>query len=270
MIQDDVFNEIRNISEVIKKDSIIKNTAIRDGIFGILENRCNVIYYPIPNEKNRGFHIKRIVNDKLEDFVYINTDKPVSEQIFAAAHEFGHICEVADRVWRDLDLEGKPTVEEEEKITDWFAAEFLMPTNEFRNIFFAHVKELDVKNNMIRLDGLIQIIVLIMNDFMVPYESVRRRLVETKIINKKDADLLILDKDIAKIVGLYTKDKNTYMENDTGVKTISGIRTLIENAENKSDIDIGLVNKIKKDFEIEDMTLNKERLQIHIGDGDND
>ena len=91
-------NVIREIVSHIKKECIIQNTAIRDDIFSILEDKCTVMYYPLQNEKNRGFHIKRIVKNQLEDFVYINTAKPIVEQIFTAAHELGHIFEVSKKV----------------------------------------------------------------------------------------------------------------------------------------------------------------------------
>ena len=58
--------------------------------------KCTVIYYPLRNEKNCGFHIKKIVGDSLEDFVY----KPMTNQIFVAAHELGHIYMVAENVIR--------------------------------------------------------------------------------------------------------------------------------------------------------------------------
>lgn len=45
---------IKEIVNDIKEKCVIKNTAIRDDIFGILENHCTVIYYPLPNEKNNG------------------------------------------------------------------------------------------------------------------------------------------------------------------------------------------------------------------------
>lgn len=114
-----VVKAIKKIILDIKEKCIIKNTAIRDSIFDILENECTVIYYPLENEKNRGFHIKKIVKNELKDFVYINTAKPIAEQIFAAAHEFGHIWEVAGKVWKILGYEGKLTEKEEEDITDF-------------------------------------------------------------------------------------------------------------------------------------------------------
>ena len=69
---------IQNIVDEIKQECIIENTAIRDDIFGILENQCTVVYFPIEDQKNRGFHIKKIVHNQLEDFVYINTGKPMA------------------------------------------------------------------------------------------------------------------------------------------------------------------------------------------------
>lgn len=38
---------IQDIAEEIKKTCIIKNTAIRNDIFGILESQCTVVYFPI-------------------------------------------------------------------------------------------------------------------------------------------------------------------------------------------------------------------------------
>ena len=59
---------IQRIVSDIKDKCIIKNVAIRDNIFGILEDNCTVIYYPLRKRENRGFHIKRIVKNELEEF----------------------------------------------------------------------------------------------------------------------------------------------------------------------------------------------------------
>lgn len=254
---------IQKIIDGIKKECIIQNTAIRDDIFGILENRCTVIYYPLEDEKNRGFHIKRIVKDKLEDFVYINTAKPMAEQIFAAAHEFGHIWEVAGRVWEAMGYQGKPTGEEEEDITNRFAAELLMPANAFREVFRGHMKELEIKPGKVLLEDVVRVMVLQMGDFMVPYESVRKRLVETNLMQKEAADYLLeKEEEALKLVAIFTKDQNTYLGQGTGVKTISGIRMQIEKAENQGLADEYLLKKIKKDFNIADMPAAGEKLEI--------
>ena len=135
--------------------------------------------------KKQRISYKKIVKNELRDFVYINTAKPIAEQIFATAHEFGHICEVADKVWKILGYEGKPTEEEEEAL---------------------------------------------------------------------------------ELVAIFIKDSNTYLGNGTCVKTVSGIRTLIEYAESKENVDNYLLMKIKKEFDIADMPIAEEGFEIHIGE----
>jgi Zn-dependent peptidase ImmA (M78 family) len=256
---------IQNIVADIKEQCIIQNTAIRDNIFGILEDKCTVIYYPLKNEKNRGFHIKRVVGDQLEDFVYINTDKPMAEQIFTAAHELGHIFEVAEKVWKMLGYSGMPTEKEEEDITNRFAAELLMPAEAFKKVYSTNMEEVGIKNGKIKLDDLIRVIVMQMNTFLVPYEAVRRRLMETALIPKRVADFLESKEEILLLVNLLTKYQNSYLEKGTEIKTISGIRELIEKAEMKENIDDYLVKRIKRDLEIVDMPETAE-LEITIGD----
>lgn len=271
MEREKVVEAIKKIILDIKEECIIQNTAIRDSIFGILESKCTVIYYPLENEKNRGFHIKKIVGNNLEDFVYINTAKPIAEQIFTAAHVFGHIWEVAEKVWNVLGCEKKPSEEDEEYITNLFAAELLMPTEAFRNAFFAHMKELGIGPGKVKLDDLIQVIVMQMSDFMVPYESVRKRLEETDITNKEVADYLSSREEQAlKLVAMFTKDLNTYLGHGTGAKTVSGIRTLLESAESQENVDLYLLKKIKKDFDMTDITISEDSFEIHIGENSNE
>lgn len=260
---------IQKIVSDIKDKCIIKNAAIRDNIFGILEDNCTVIYYPLENEKNRGFHIKRIVKNELEDFVYINTAKPISEQIFAAAHELGHIFEVSEKVWKMMGYSGFPTEEDEENITNRFAAELLMPADVFKKFFWVHMKELGIKNGKVKVEDLVRVMVMQMNAFLVPYEAVRRRLVEIGLIEQSAAEFLeSKEEEILYLVDLLSKYQNSYLEKGTGRKTISGIRELIEEAETRENIDDFLVKRIKRDLEIVDIP-EVDELEIHIGDKDN-
>lgn len=175
-----IVQQIPAVIEKVRTDYVLNNMIIKDDIFGILEKHCTVVYYPLDNEKNCGFHTKRFIKDELEDFVYINTAKTVADQVFTAAHELGHVWGVANQVWEQSGEHGILESKIEERIINRFAAELLMPTNEFRKTFFAHMKKLEFDPNKLRLVDLVRVMVLQMNDYMVPYESVRRRIVETK------------------------------------------------------------------------------------------
>ena len=142
-----------------------------------------------------------------------------------------------------------------------------MPIDEFREAFFAHMDELGIKAGKVKLEEVVHVIVLQMNDFMVPYESVRRRLEETNIMKKDAADYLLSKQEEAlELAAIFIKDRNTYLGNRTAVKTVSGIRTLIENAESQENVDNYLLMKIKKEFDIADMPIAEEGFEIHIGD----
>ena len=173
------------VIEDLKKEYLLINPMIRDDIFGILEKHCVVVYYPLENESNCGFHTKRFVKNKLEDFVYINTAKPVANQVFAAAHELGHVWRVADKVIEKMSDKVSFSSEEEELLINRFAAELLMPEKEFRKTFNVRMKEFNLDGKKIKLEDLIRVVVVLMNDYMVPYESVRRRFVETNIISNE-------------------------------------------------------------------------------------
>lgn len=264
---DNVVKLILQIIDEIRKDYVINNMTIRDDIFGVLEKHCTVVYYPIENEKNCGFHTKRFVNDRLEDFVYINTAQPVSKQVFAAAHELGHVWGVAERVWSGLDADGSLAEEDGEKIINRFAAELLMPTKEFRKIFFAHVEELRLDHSKIPFEDMVRLIVLQMNDFMVPCEAVRRRLVETGIISEASGQILKEHMEIVEaLVSVYSQEQNTTLDAKTMKKTIPGIRDLVEQAESGDKISPYVLAKIKKDFGIEEINSAGDVINITTKD----
>ena len=178
-----IVEQIPAVIDRIRKDYLLQNMTIKDDIFGILEKLCVVVYYPLENEVNCGFHTKRFVKDRLEDFVYINTAKPLADQVFAAAHELGHVWGVAIEVWEAAGETEALTIDEEERIINRFAAELLMPGDEFKKTFWAHMREQKLIPNQVKVEDLVRVMVMQMNDYMVPYESVRRRMIETDIVS---------------------------------------------------------------------------------------
>ncbi|MBR4606636.1 MAG: ImmA/IrrE family metallo-endopeptidase [Lachnospiraceae bacterium] len=260
-----IIEQIPEVIESIRTDYVLNNRIIKDDIFGILEKHCTVIYYPLENEKNCGFHTKRFVNDELKDFVYINTAKSVADQVFAAAHELGHVWGVAAKVWEKAGETEVLDSKTEERIINRFAAELLMPTPEFKKTFTAHVVASELDSEKVRLIDLIRIMVLQMNDYMVPYESVRRRAVETRIIGEDIGEILAKHEEtILPIVKAFSKDQNTILDRITAKKTIPGLRDLLETAEKSGAISIYTIKKIKKDFDIDSMDKVEEIVEISI------
>ncbi|MBO7453018.1 MAG: ImmA/IrrE family metallo-endopeptidase [Clostridiales bacterium] len=259
------------ISESVKKciqqisDTVIRNGSfedvIKDGIFDLLESKCTVIYYPLENEKNRGFHIKKIVNNNLEDFVYINTDKTVEQQVFTAAHELGHILNVYEEVCAMLDgqMNLDPNDQRfEEKVIDRFAAELLMPESKFVKETNCIANELGIRNSVSVLE-MLKLIARLMDRFMSPFNAVRKRLHEVNAIDE-DANLFLSKEkvDLEKIINLLKKDENRLINSNTGIKTISGLRELLDEATKNPKINKSLIEKIKKDFDINDINYNEK------------
>lgn len=270
------WNEIVNAIQIeineIRKKYVINNEIIRDDVFKILEEYCTVLYYPIEEEKNCGFHIKKIVNDQPEEFVYINSAKTLEEQVFTAAHELGHIWNVAQHVWDATKQEGELCSKDEEDITNRFAAELLMPTRKFRETFKEHVKSEKIDIKSVTLGDMAKLIALQMNDYLVPYDAVRKRLHETDIITDEGRDFLKnggIRRNIISAVEKYINEMNTRLGEKKATVTISGIRNLLEEAERKGTLDSYTIEKIKSDFNIEEVIDEEQLIEIQLGENSN-
>ena len=262
-----VVKKLPNVIDKLQKENQVDNMIIKNDIFKILEKHCIVLYYPVADEENRGFHTKRAVNNEMKDFVYINTAKPLAEQVFTAAHELGHVWDVKGKVLEELPECEAYVTREEEKIINRFAAELLMPKPVFRKTFYAHLKDAGFTHKPIKLKDFVRLIVMQMNDFMVPYEAVKRRLLETEVITEKVA--LSLEKhnsEIELLVTAFSKEQNTMLDQATGKKTIPGLRELWEQVEVEKCLDEYRISKIKKDFNLDTVSSPDEAVTITEGD----
>ena len=265
---DRVVDLIPSVIMSLKEEYAFKNAVIKDGIFKLLEKHCTVVYYPLQNEKNRGFHIKRFVKDAREDFVYINTAKPLAEQVFTAAHELGHVWNIVQKIQERMPGESFDG-EDEEILINRFAAELLMPADEFRRSFYMHLKEMEPNSQAIKLENLIKITVLQMNDFMVPYEAVRRRFVETQIMSEQVAKVMDKNKKvILKLIEVFSQDQNTLLDSVTEKKAIPGLRAMLDKIEKEKLLDEYSICAIKKDFDMDSVSGSLDEV-INLNMGDN-
>lgn len=170
------------------------NKILREDIFDILDACCTVVFYPLPeSEENDGFQVSRAVDyggEHIEQFVFLNTAKPLEKQVFTAGHELGHIWDVADQIWDDELEKIFPRLETEEAAMNRFSAELLMPQEQFQK---SAQEQLNAyrENGKIKIINGIRVVASLMNEFCVPAHAVVRRLYETKCLSRKSCEQLL-------------------------------------------------------------------------------
>ena len=157
------------------------NPILREDIFDLLSRECTVIYFPLENEENDGFHVQMPVNGEKQHFVYINTEKPLQKQIYAAAHELGHI-------WTDngRNIGITPvSPEEDDALMNRFAAELLMPEEVFGALAGKKLEELKSGPGKISVENFFRVVAYLMDEFFVPFQAVVRRFGEVGILDRQ-------------------------------------------------------------------------------------
>lgn len=171
-----------------KEENEIVNVLIRDDVFEILESHCKVVYYPLEGEDINGFHVTRTLCGQSCHFVYINTWNTRERQVFAAAHELGHIWDAYSKVktrFPEIDEYAKKASKEdgeeeasEEFVSNKFAAQLLMPFDQFTDAVNDALQELDYNGRSISKVNLLRLIASLMDTFLVDYKAVTKRLKE--------------------------------------------------------------------------------------------
>ena len=170
------------------------NEIPREDIFNILDHYCTVVYFPLPEgESNDGFHITMPVdyqveyNDRGEEhFVFLNTAKPREKQVFAAAHELGHIWVEEDSFWDDALEKVLPhSTANVDAVMNRFAAELLMPAEIFRSSADSLFERFVSDDGLISSINAFRTIASLMDEFCVPAQAVICRFYETGMLKKE-------------------------------------------------------------------------------------
>ena len=69
---------------------------------------------------------------------------------------------------------------------------------------------------------------------------------------------------ILPLVNTFSKDQNTMLDRVTAKKAIPGLRYLLETAEKSGELSIYTINKIKRDFDIDDISGTEDIVEISI------
>lgn len=179
---------IAAVVDECKNENEIVNVLIRDDVFEILESHCKVIYYPLKDEDINGFHVTRTLCGQSCHFVYINTWNTRERQVFTAAHELGHIWDAYSKVKKrfpEVDEYSKEASKEdgeeeapEEFVSNKFAAQLLMPYDQFTVAVNDALQGLDYNGSSISKMNLLRLIASLMDTFLVDYKAVTKRLKE--------------------------------------------------------------------------------------------
>lgn len=180
---------IRQKREELKKSNLYINEIPREDIFSILDHYCTVVYFPLPDdESNDGFHVTMPVDYKdcgEEHFVFLNTAKPREKQVFAAAHELGHIWVEEETFWDDsLERILPRSTENVDAIMNRFAAELLMPIDIFRSSADILFQRFVSDDGLISSVNAFRTIASLMDEFCVPAQAVICRFYEAELLEK--------------------------------------------------------------------------------------
>lgn len=258
---------IQHIAALFAKHDVeiaSKDVPMRDDVFDILDQFCKVVYYPLHNEGNNGFHIKDMpfANGTTQDFVFINTSQTIEKQVFTAAHELGHIWEIDDYVLKEINLQEISDIRE--KIINRFAATLLMPDRLFKKILIKEIEKVRNNEGEITSIDLIKLIVSLMNYFLVPKKAVVLRLVELDFVNEEGAKFLIEDERVEALIQKYIQDLGyCNLRLRTEKKWIEGLSDLLDVAETSGAIPQKKIDYLRKKFDFgEKVQLTSELTDI--------
>ena len=258
----------RYIGEKFEQDNLkaeFPNPLIREDVFDLLDKYCTVVYFPLENENNNGFHVTDMpfLNGDKRNFVFINTAQTIEKQVFTAAHELGHIWKVDDYVIENED-EVEDSSDIREKIINRFAATLLMPSDIFKETADSLIKELGIGKQTIKLSTELKLIVKLMNYFFAPKKAVIIRLLEHELIPNSIANLLTTeDKELNEVVNSYMEKLfSDYgyikFENPSMKKWIKGLSEILDEAERKQVIPLQKIKHMRDTFDLKSIESSEQ------------
>lgn len=258
-----IVEQIQKICDDTKKNMNINDIVIRDDVFLLLqESDCTVLYYPLPNEAISGnegcagCHIEKLVNGRPRQFVFINTSNTRERQAFSVAHELGHILCIDQRIY-DIFPECRDSVSEED-IVNRFAAELLMPEQEFKTVLKERLKAIDYDGEKIMVSQLVEISAYMMNYFFVPFKSVIRRYQEIGRLKEQDVDRLNKYNDSQFLREIIKAKQYTRLLIVNEEKSMDNLQELLFRADRQNVLNGNLASRLRDEFDLANDPENTE------------
>jgi len=250
-------------NEELRKE--FPNRILREDVLDLLGKYCHVVYYPLDNEDNNGFHMTGITCKTGEELhiVYINTAQTIEKQVITAAHELGHVWNVDNYIEEKC---GKSLTDDvKEHIINRFAAELLIPKQEFLDSYNSKLNKYRKPEGKITVLNMLRVIAALMNQFFVPLKSIVYRCQELGRFSEKTVRLLlgqdkISQSKIDKAMQIIFQE-NGYLEfqKPTQKKWIDGLAELLERAEQSKTLSETKIKNLREKFDLPEETIkNKE------------
>lgn len=225
------------------------NTPIGTNIFSFLEQKGDIVFQ-LQNFKKSDLDamIIKYSSKSLKKYIVINSDKPLINQIFAAAHELYHYSYSFIENRLDSFVCSFSKTDKEEIKANRFAAEFLLPEEALRKELksFLQFSEGDFKTT--HLYKQIAFCFVLVIKYCIPLKAVLYRLKEENISNTdyllrhyEDVKKILLEfskKDV-RVKELYS-NKNIYINEQ--------LYDLVPLLYNKGRLDDSTVSEIIKKF----------------------
>lgn len=256
------FDHIKDIAAAFTS-RFVGNNIIQDDIFAVIENYTGAkemplewIRLPVEDKELRACTFIR--GGRI--FVMLNTDIPLSEQIFAAAHELYHIrCYLEDN---DSELERSGSILDAHTIDSGTTQAEEMEANAFAGVLLAPDNSLEQQIKIFRIDRTninTDDVLTLMNIFAVPYKAMVLRLMEEEFFSVDKAKELIYVsvEDISKRMMITGKAKRWSLIPRGNEKLGSIMENISINAEDDSvpesrlKSDLAKLEGIKKRYGIE-------------------
>ena len=245
------------------------NQLLREDVLDILDKYCTVIYFPLEEEDNNGFHITGILDraGNSKHFVFINTSQTMEKQVFTAAHELGHIWKVDEYVEKALGISLEP--QQRESVINRFSAELLMPHEIFKAAFYleyAHVEK--IEKGQITVENALKLAVTMMNQFFVPYKSIILRFLELGFVAKPSVKLLLGAGTIPyeviqeRVSALIHERGLIKFETASKKRWIAGLADLLNEAEAKETVSQSKIDSLRKEFGLQHIEPNTRMDEI--------
>lgn len=168
-------------------------------IFDILSETSFLIRKPLDLEELSGFIT--YFEDHL--IVYLNSNFTLGHERYTAAHELYHIIYNEDILKREKVFIDKEKYKEEEEKADVFAAEFLMPEDYVKEVFY---KIVNVDKDKVEPKHVVRM----HNYFKVSYKAMLKRLVQLNLCSSKKYF------DLIDIASLENKEKLQALTREEG------------------------------------------------------